>query len=98
MTTTLQYTTTETHRGGSPHLTGSRRSSSSEGAIPSARRARTVAWGRPRITQDRAAAARASQGAWAMASSPVFVGIDVAQAELVLAVRPTAEAWTVGND
>jgi transposase len=33
-----------------------------------------------------------------MSSPGVFVGIDVAQAELVIALRPTEEAWTVGND
>jgi transposase len=33
-----------------------------------------------------------------MASPSVFVGIDVAQAELVIALRPTEESWTVGND
>lgn len=33
-----------------------------------------------------------------MSSPGVFVGIDVAQAELVIALRPTAEAWTVEND
>ena len=33
-----------------------------------------------------------------MSSPGVFVGIDVAQAELVIALRPTGESWTVGND
>jgi transposase len=33
-----------------------------------------------------------------MASPRIFVGIDVAQAELVIALRPTEESWTVGND
>jgi transposase len=33
-----------------------------------------------------------------MSSPSVFVGIDVAQAELVVAVRPTEDSWTVGND
>jgi transposase len=33
-----------------------------------------------------------------MASPSVFVGIDVAQVELVIALRPTEESWTVGND
>jgi transposase len=33
-----------------------------------------------------------------MSSPGVFVGIDVAQAELVIALRPTEESWTVGND
>jgi transposase len=33
-----------------------------------------------------------------MSSPSVFVGIDVAQAELVIALRPTEESWTVGND
>jgi transposase len=33
-----------------------------------------------------------------MSSPGVFVGIDVAQAELVIALRPTEESWTVRND
>lgn len=34
----------------------------------------------------------------AMSKSHVFVGIDVAQATLEVAVRPTGEAWQVAND
>lgn len=30
--------------------------------------------------------------------SPLVVGLDVAKAEIVVAVRPTAEHWTVAND
>jgi transposase len=33
-----------------------------------------------------------------MTSLPLFVGIDVAKDTLDIAVRPTAETWTVGND
>lgn len=33
-----------------------------------------------------------------MSSPGVFVGIDVAQAELVIALRPSEASWTVGND
>jgi transposase len=33
-----------------------------------------------------------------MSKSQVFVGIDVAQATLEVAVRPTGEAWQVAND
>lgn len=33
-----------------------------------------------------------------MPTGPVFVGIDVAKAELVIALRPTAEGWAVAND
>ncbi len=33
-----------------------------------------------------------------MSSQPCFIGIDVAQATLDLAVRPTAETWQVPND
>jgi hypothetical protein len=33
-----------------------------------------------------------------MAKSQVFVGIDVAQATLQVAVRPTGEGWQVAND
>src|SRR3989454_11072989 len=33
-----------------------------------------------------------------MVLSPLFVGIDVAQATLDIAVRPTAETWSASND
>jgi transposase len=33
-----------------------------------------------------------------MPRGPVFVGIDVAKAELEIALRPTAEGWAVAND
>jgi transposase len=33
-----------------------------------------------------------------MPESPMFVGIDVAQAELEIALRPSAERWAVAND
>ena len=33
-----------------------------------------------------------------MTETPVFVGIDIAKAELVVAVRPTGEQWTTPND
>jgi transposase len=33
-----------------------------------------------------------------MSKGPVFVGIDVAKAELEIALRPTAEGWAVAND
>lgn len=33
-----------------------------------------------------------------MSRDPVFVGIDVAKAELAIALRPTAEGWAVAND
>lgn len=33
-----------------------------------------------------------------MSAVPVFVGIDVAKAELVTSLRPSEEAWTVPND
>jgi transposase len=33
-----------------------------------------------------------------MTTAAVYVGIDVASAELVVAVRPTAESWAVPND
>jgi len=32
-----------------------------------------------------------------MSETPVFVGIDVAKAELAVAVRPTGERWTTAN-
>jgi hypothetical protein len=33
-----------------------------------------------------------------MPRGPVFVGIDVATAELAIALRPTVEGWAVAND
>jgi transposase len=33
-----------------------------------------------------------------MSPVPVFVGVDVSKAELVTALRPSEEAWTVSND
>jgi transposase len=33
-----------------------------------------------------------------MSATPCFVGIDVAKAQLEMALRPTGERWTVGND
>jgi len=33
-----------------------------------------------------------------MSASPLFVGIDVAKAQLDIALRPTGERWTVPND
>jgi hypothetical protein len=33
-----------------------------------------------------------------MSPQPCFVGLDVAQATLDIAVRPTAEPWQVNND
>ena len=31
-------------------------------------------------------------------AASVFVGIDVAKAELIIAIRPSGERWTVTND
>ena len=33
-----------------------------------------------------------------MSDAPCFVGIDVAKAQLDIAVRPSGERWTVPND
>ena len=33
-----------------------------------------------------------------MSESPVFVGIDVAKAQLDIAVRPTGARWNASND
>ena len=33
-----------------------------------------------------------------MSATPYFVGIDVAKAQLDIALRPTGERWTVPND
>src|SRR5207245_7639799 len=59
-------------------------------------RARTVARVPSRITQDRACFSRPSPGGLAMpTAAPAFVGIDVAKAELVIAIRPSGERWTL---
>ena len=31
-------------------------------------------------------------------AAPVFVGVDVAKAELVIGIRPSGDRWTVAND
>ena len=95
---TVPYPATEMLGGDSPTALRSARSNDSVGVTSAVRRARTVAWGQPRIVQGRALTAWASPGAWPMTITPVVVGIDVAQAELVVAVRPTRDAWTVPND
>jgi len=62
-------------------------------------RARTVARVSSRITQDRACFRRPSPGGSPKSSeAPAFVGIDVAKAELVVAIRPSGERWTLAND
>jgi transposase len=33
-----------------------------------------------------------------MSAPQLFVGVDVAKAQLDIAVRPTGERWTVAND
>jgi transposase len=33
-----------------------------------------------------------------MSATPCFVGIDVAKAQLDIALRPTGERWAVAND
>ena len=33
-----------------------------------------------------------------MSDTTIFVGLDVAQADLEIALRPSAEGWTVAND
>ena len=33
-----------------------------------------------------------------MSATPCFVGIDVAKAQLDMALRPTGERWAVAND
>src|ERR1035437_8134219 len=99
---TVQYRASEMPGGDSPTVLGSGRSNDSVGVTPvptpAARRARTVARGQPRIVQGRASAAWASAGVCPMTLTPVVVGIDVAHAELVVAVRPTRDGWTVPND
>jgi len=56
---------------------------------------RTVAWAeRARIVQDRVN----QGGTLPMSQSDVFVGIDVAKAQLDVALRPTGDTWTAPND
>src|SRR5437899_11342954 len=56
---------------------------------------RTVAWAeRARILQDRVN----HGGTLPMSQSDVFVGIDVAKAQLDVAIRPTGDTWTAPND
>ncbi len=38
------------------------------------------------------------QGVCAVSETTVYVGIDVSKAQLDVALRPTAETWTVSND
>src|SRR5262249_41892983 len=52
---------------------------------------------RARIMQGWVMASHSIEGE-VMSTTQVFVGIDVAQATLELAVRPTGEAWQVAND
>src|SRR5712691_3148900 len=62
-------------------------------------RARTVARASARIPQGRANSSRPCLGGFAMPpAAPAFVGIDVAKAELVVAIRPSGDRWTVAND
>lgn len=62
-------------------------------------RARTVAREPFCIMQDRASSRRPCPGGSAMpAATPAFVGIDVAKAELVIAIRPSGDRWSVPND
>src|SRR5690242_17285419 len=77
----------------------STRSKVSVGVARPKLRARTVARALSRITQDRACFNRPSPGGSAMASAaPAFVGIDVAKAELVIAIRPSGEHWAIANE
>src|SRR5262245_11966721 len=61
-------------------------------------RARTVARVRARITQGRATTGRPLRGGYLMSAVSVFVGVDVAKDDLVVASRPGDETWTVAND
>src|SRR5712691_2210598 len=62
-------------------------------------KARTVALASARIPQGRANSSRPCLGGAAMPPiAPAFVGIDVAKAELVIAVRPSGDRWPVAND
>src|SRR5213078_2879532 len=75
------------------------RPSVSVGVARSTVRARTVARASARILQGRAFVERPHRGGSTMPpAASVFVGIDVAKAELVMAIRPSGERWTATND
>src|SRR6266404_5768330 len=77
----------------------SARPSVSVGVARSTVRARTVARAAARIVQGRASVDRPRRGGATMSpAAAVFVGIDVAKAELVMAIRPSGERWTATND
>src|SRR5882672_1588430 len=62
-------------------------------------RARTVARASARILQGRASVERPHRGGSTMPpAASVFVGIDVAKAELVMAIRPSGGRWAASND
>lgn len=50
------------------------------------------------MTQGWATARGPLPGGYLMSAAPVFVGVDVAKAELVVSLRPGGESWTVTND
>ena len=65
-------------------------------AAPSPSRARTVARAdRARIVQGRASTLHKGVS---MEQEAVYVGIDVAKAQVDVAVRPTGQRWTISND
>src|SRR5258705_4999938 len=77
----------------------SARPSVSVGVTGSIVRARTVARASARIVQGRAFVERPRRGGATMPpAAAVYVGIDVAKAELVMAIRPSGERWTATND
>ena len=62
---------------------------------PIANRARTVAWANgARIVQGRASNSQEVL----MEQEPIYVGIDVAKAQVDVAVRPTDDSWEVSHD
>ena len=64
-------------------------------AAPIANRARTVAWANgARIVQGRASNSQEVL----MEQEPIYVGIDVAKAQVDVAVRPTDDSWEVSHD
>ena len=64
-------------------------------AAPIPNRARTVAWANgARIVQGRASNSQEVL----MEQEPIYVGIDVAKAQVDVAVRPTDDSWEVSHD
>src|SRR2546430_9528012 len=50
------------------------------------------------MRQGRAVSRKILEEEWLLSDTPVFVGIDVAEATLEVACRPSADGWQATND